>query len=157
MEIKRILVPVDGSPGAQAALDYAVDLQPGYPAEILIVLALEPMHFRLGAQITQRGENVRMLADEQRLIAEDRLGQLESDLRARGLPVRTLLGIGAADEVILDAAKKHQVDMIVMSTHGRTGLAHALLGSITEKVMRGAPCPVMTIRGYRRKSSRKSR
>ena len=106
MKIQRILVPIDGSEGAQAALDAALDLQPGHPAEILVVLALEPIHLRIGAQITQRGENVRMIADEQRLIAEDRLAQLESDLRGRGVAVRTFLGTGPADDVILSAAKK---------------------------------------------------
>jgi nucleotide-binding universal stress UspA family protein len=157
MKIERILVPVDGSDGAQAALDHAIDLLPGHPAELLVVLALEPIPLRLGAQVTLRGENVRMLADEQRLIAEDRLAQLESDLRERGLRVRTLLGTGPADEVILRAAKKHAADLILMSTHARSGIAHALLGSITEKVMRGATCPVLTIRGYNRKRGRKAR
>lgn len=157
MKIQRILVPIDGSEGAQAALDAALDLQPGHPAEILIVLALEPIHLRIGAQITQRGENVRMIADEQRLIAEDRLAQLESDLRGRGVAVRTFLGTGPADDVILSAAKKHGADMIVMSTHARSGIAHALLGSITEKVIRGAECPVLTIRGYELGSGRKGR
>lgn len=157
MKINRILVPVDGSEGAQAALDHAIDLLPGHPAELLVVLALEPIPLRLGAQVAMRGENVRMIADEQRLIAEDRLAQLESDLRERGVRVRTLIGTGSADEVILGAAKKHSADMIVMSTHARSGIAHALLGSITEKVMRGASCPVMTIRGYEIKAGRKGR
>lgn len=157
MKIERILVPVDGSDGAQAALDHAIDLLPGHPAELLVVLALESIPLRLGAQVTVRGENVRMLADEQRLIAEDRLAQLESDLRERGLRVRTLLGTGQADEVILRAAKKHSADLILMSTHARSGIAHALLGSITEKVIRGSTCPVLTIRGYDRKRGRKTR
>lgn len=157
IKINRILVPVDGSEGAQAALDHAVELAEGHPAELLVVLALEPIPLRLGAQVALRGENVRMLADEQRLIAEDRLAQLEADLRARDLRVRTFIGSGPADEVILKAEKKHGADLILMSTHGRSGLAHALLGSITEKVIRGASCPVLTVRGYGRKSGRKSR
>lgn len=155
MNIKRILVPVDGSEGGQAALDHAIGLLDGHAAELLVTLAIEPIPLRLGAQVTLPGENVRMLADEQRLIAEDRLAQLEGELRERGLAVRTLIGTGAANDVILGAARKHTADMIVMATHARTGIAHALLGSIAEKVIRGAACPVLTVRRKPRRRSRR--
>ena len=54
--------------------------------------------------------------------------------------------MGPADEKIIEAAKDKDADMIVMATHGRTGLSHALMGSVAEKVVRQAPCPVLTIR-----------
>jgi universal stress protein A len=54
--------------------------------------------------------------------------------------------VGPAAEKIIEAAKDKDADMIVMATHGRTGLSHALMGSVAEKVVRQAPCPVLTIR-----------
>jgi len=155
MKLERILVPVDGSKGSQAALAHAIDLQAGHPAELVIVMALEPIHLRIGAQITRPGTNIRMLADEQRMIAEDRLARLAADLRTQGARVRTVVATGAADEVILATAKKLACELIVMSTHGRAGLMHMLLGSITEKVIRGSTCPVLTVRGYDAKTKAK--
>lgn len=157
MKIQRILVPVDGSEGSQSALAHAMDIQEGHGGEILIVMALEPIHMRVGAQVAARGTNVRMIADEQRLIAEKHLAQLESDLQARGVRARAVVASGAADEVILKTATDYSCDLIVMSTHARSGLMHLLLGSITEKVVRAATCPVLTVRGYERKSRKRSR
>lgn len=151
MQIKRVLVPVDGSAGSQSALSQAIALHDGHPAEIVLVLALEPIHLRIGAQVTAPGANVRMIADEQRMIAERHLAKLATQLEEQGITARTVVDIGAADEVILKTAKKLGCDLIVMSSHARTGLAHLLLGSITEKVLRRAECPVLTIRGYDKK------
>lgn len=151
MKIKKILVPVDGSEGSHHALEHAIELGEGHGAEIIVVMALEPIHLRIGAQVAARGANVRMIADKQRLIAEKHLTQLAADLGERGLRARPAIDTGNADEVILKTAKKLGCDLIVMSTHARTGLMHMLLGSITEKVLRGAECPVLTIRGFERK------
>jgi nucleotide-binding universal stress UspA family protein len=59
---------------------------------------------------------------------------------------QTLVEVGLAAEKIIEAAKEKDADMIVMTTHGRTGFSHALIGSVAEKVVRQAPCPVLTIR-----------
>lgn len=157
MTIERILVPIDGSSGAQSALDYAVDLLPAHPAELLIVLAIEPIHLAVAGQVTLPGENVGMLANEQQILAGEHLARLESDLRGRNLRVRTFLKRGSAEDVILATARREAADLIVMSTHARTGIAHALLGSITEKIVRNAPCPVLTVRGYATKTRKKGR
>ena len=58
----------------------------------------------------------------------------------------TLVEVGLAAEKIIEAAKEKDADLIVMTTHGRTGLSHALMGSVAEKVVRQAPCPVLTIK-----------
>jgi len=157
MKIQRILVPVDGSEGSQNALEHAIDVVEGHQAEVVIVLAVEPIHLRIGAQVAGRGTNVRMIADEQRMVAEKHIAKLASRLAEQGVKARAVVETGAADEVILATAKKLGCDLIVMSTHARSGLAHLLLGSITEKVVRGATCPVLTIRGFDRKARRKRR
>lgn len=157
MTIQRILVPIDGSSGAQVALDYAIDLIPSHPAELLVVLAVEPIHLAVAGQVTMPAENVGMIANEQRVLASDYLGRLENNLRGRNLRIRTFLEVGAAEDVILKTARKQAADLIIMATHARTGLAHALLGSITEKIIRSAPCPVLTLRGYTSKKNKKGR
>ena len=157
MTIERILVPIDGSSGAQSALDCAIDFLPAHPAELLIVLAIEPIHLAIAGQVTLPGENVGMIANEQQILAGQHLAKLENDLRGRNLRVRTFLERGSAEDVILKIARKQGADLIVMSTHARTGIAHALLGSITEKIIRSAPCPVLTVRGYVSKAKKKGR
>jgi nucleotide-binding universal stress UspA family protein len=59
---------------------------------------------------------------------------------------QALVGVGPAAEKIIEAAKEKSADLIVVATHGRTGFSHALMGSVAEKVVRQAPCPVLTIR-----------
>jgi nucleotide-binding universal stress UspA family protein len=66
--------------------------------------------------------------------------------KSRGLIFRREVRVGVDFREILDYAVKHEIDLIVMATHGRTGLAHALLGSVAEKVVRKSRCPVLTIK-----------
>ena len=68
-------------------------------------------------------------------------------VRQAGLPVQSLLVQGVHWQAIVDQVKAAQADLIVMSTHGRTGFQHFLLGSVAEKVVRLAPCPVLVTRG----------
>lgn len=157
MAIDRILIPLDGSTGAQSALDFAIDRLGAHQAELVIVLAVEPIHLAVAGQTALPAESAKSLAEEQQSVAAQHLARLENDLRGRNLRVRTLLAKGAAQDVILQTARREDVDLIVMATHARTGIAHALLGSITEKVIRHAPCPVLTVRGYSPKRSTKAR
>lgn len=71
--------------------------------------------------------------------------ELLKDERAHGLVVRPLLAVGVPDVEIVNRAKRHQVDLIIMSTHGRSGMGRFLLGSVAESVVRKAPCPVLTL------------
>jgi nucleotide-binding universal stress UspA family protein len=151
--ITRILVPVDFSVPSEQALDYAVELGRSSRAEIVLLHAVEPVRtgiddVGLGASIVRRQlENA----------AREQLAALAGKLTARHLPVRTLLVVGAAHRSITDAAKTMKADLIVMSTHGRTGIAHVVMGSVAERVVRTAPCPVLTVRRRQRAVRRRSR
>jgi nucleotide-binding universal stress UspA family protein len=70
---------------------------------------------------------------------------LVSDIK-HAVETQTLVEVGQAAERLIAAAKEKNADLIVMATHGRTGLSHALMGSVAEKVVRQAPCPVLTVR-----------
>ena len=78
--------------------------------------------------------------------AQTSLDRLVEGAKARNLAFQREVRIGVDFHEIIDYARKHQIDLIVMATHGRTGLAHALVGSVAEKVVRKAPCPVLTVK-----------
>jgi len=86
------------------------------------------------------------IAEEQRLLALRELDMMTARLRDAGLKSRGLLKVGAPFLEIVHAAHVEGADLIVLGTHGRTGLAHVLLGSVAERVVRKAHCPVLTIR-----------
>lgn len=146
MAISRILVPIDFSEDSLHALSYAEDLAAAFGAELLVLHVIEPIYYATPADMYVTSPNISMLIDEQRTVAEQELRRLAADLEARGRTHRTLLKTGTPAQVIVDAATAAGADLIVMATHGRSGLAHILLGSVAEKIVRHAACPVLTIR-----------
>jgi len=145
MAIKRILVPVDFSGDSLNALAYARDFAKPFGAELLILSVVEPIYYATPADMYVPSPNVAMMLDEQRRSAEQQLQRIGADLKKRRQRFRTAVKVGSAAQVIVDTAKKG-ADMIIMATHGRTGLAHMLMGSVAEKVVRTAACPVLTVR-----------
>ena len=142
--IMHILVPTDFSPAAEAALAWAMDLAQQYAASVsLLHVVTDP-----GAVGVWTPE-VYVPADartQERLLREarERLHRaLPIDERNR-FAVRFDARIGDVAENILETAREQNADLIVMGTHGRHGLAHLLLGSIAERVLRHATCPVLT-------------
>lgn len=94
---------------------------------------------------------VNRIAEEQRLMALKELDQVIARLREAGLKARSLMRVGAPFLEIIHSAQGEAADLIVMGTHGRTGLAHVLMGSVAERVVNKASCPVLTIRHPDRK------
>jgi nucleotide-binding universal stress UspA family protein len=145
MKRRRLLVPVDFSPASLAALKYAAQLGDPKSAEVIVLFVVEPItvapvdygyavaNFGAVFQEQQRGGRLQL----------ERLGR---QWRRRLPKLRTLLMTGSAATSIVAAAKKLKVDMIVIATHGRTGLKHLFLGSVAERVVRTATCPVLTVR-----------
>lgn len=137
MTIKRILVPIDLSDASLAGLDYAVELSRAMKATLLVIFVVEMLYYA--------AENLgRLLVDQQRL-AEADLARLAARFARRGIELEIIVETGVPAQSITDAARKRHVDLIVMTTHGRTGFSHLLMGSVAEKVVRGAPCPVLTV------------
>ncbi len=137
MQIKRILVPLDLSPASLAGLDYAVDLAGPYAAEIVLLFVVEPLYY---------APDFGLMVEEQRRFANEEFARLQPRLVQRGAKFRILIQQGTPYQVITEEAARLAIDLIVMATHGRTGLPHLLLGSVAERVVRTAQCPVLTVR-----------
>jgi len=146
MAVKRILVPVDFSNDSLQALAYAREFAKPLRAELVILYVVEPIYYATPADMYATSASVGMMVDEQRKVGAQQLARLAADLKKRGLRCRTILKLGSPAQVIVDTAKSHRADAIIMATHGRTGLAHMVMGSVSEKVVRTAGCPVTTLR-----------
>jgi nucleotide-binding universal stress UspA family protein len=151
MQLKRILVPVDFSRHSLDALEYAVALGKSFNPEIVLLFALEPAQFA-GIGHAYGGAlpvNVEMLMAEQRRLAKADLAKLEKSLVKRNVRVRALVAEGTPYRAIVDTADRLGADLVVMGTHGRSGLPRFFMGSVAEMVVRHAQCPVLTVRGRR--------
>jgi nucleotide-binding universal stress UspA family protein len=140
---KKILVPLDGSKVAEGVLPHAKSLAYSEGAElILLTVAANPaMDF-----VFSDPGLAQSAVQEQEDRSKQYITEIENDLKAAGFKTSTLLRIGSVAEVILGVADEMQVDVIAMSTHGRTGPARWLLGSIAERVVHSSKVPVLLIR-----------
>lgn len=143
-KIDLILVPTDFSDLSCEAFPWASLLAQQFNAKILIVhviseLAAEEMISKSG----NPWENV--LKQEDNAMIEKFQSCMLSDIKQL-IETQTLVEVGPVVEKLIEAVKKKDADLIVMATHGRTGLSHALMGSVTEKILQQAPCPVFTVR-----------
>jgi nucleotide-binding universal stress UspA family protein len=139
MKTGRILIPLDGSALAEAALDAAIDVGHGEPPMLMLLRAAEA-HTLPGADPTD--EQVAVVRE-----AEEYVAAVAERLAKRGITrVETSVWYGPAAAAIIEAAKLKKADMIVMSTHGRSGLGRLILGSVTESVLRGTTTPICIVR-----------
>ncbi len=139
----KILVSTDFSEPARKALDYAVALAKTTGAEIVLLHAYElPIVGFPDGTFLATAE----MANQIIMSAQNSLDALVAPLKEAGVPVSLLLKNGDARETILESSKELGADLIVMGTHGRRGIARALIGSVTEAVVRTAECPVLTVR-----------
>ena len=141
--IKSILVPIDFSAPSKNALAYAVPFAEQFGAKLTLLNVVEPVatpDFAKSFPLAM--ENDQVMAECKR--------ELERVVKQSGVSPRlvekTLVRFGRSFHEIADAARTLKVDLIVIATHGYTGLKHALLGSTTERVVRHAPCPVLVVR-----------
>ena len=134
--LERILVPLDFSACSEAALTYAVTLATKCDANLHLLHVLSQGD-------SDRSSRSRSEAIHRTSQLITRLSEIREVL-AEGIVRNVLSGI-PTDEIVRYATEKH-IDLIVMGTHGRTGLAHLVLGSVAEKVLKSAPCPVVTVR-----------
>jgi universal stress protein A len=143
VRVKSILVPVDFSPPSNRALDYATMLARQFDAKLTLLHVIEPV----ATPDFVAAFPLAMEDDELMAAAKERLEKLaKSAGMPRGTVEKTLVRFGRSFHEIAEAARTLKADLIVISTHGYTGLKHVLLGSTTERVVRHAPCPVLVVR-----------
>lgn len=139
MHFHTILHPTDFSSNSACALRYACALARDCAAKLVVVHALEPAAAMVGEAALAPYD-----LEELRQTAQKQLDELK--IADQALNVERLLRDGSAPAVILDAADEFAADLIVMGTHGRTGLNRLLMGSVAEMILRRAPCPVLTVK-----------
>jgi nucleotide-binding universal stress UspA family protein len=141
IERPHIVFATDFSPWAAQAEAYALCLASTWRASLTVVTVLE---FQPG--MNPEYEVNRLYLDELMKSAKKELAALTERAAARGIAVQTRMATGIPSEEILGAARAEDADVIVMGTKGKTGLAHVLLGSTAERVIRSASCPVLAVR-----------
>lgn len=147
ISFKTILVPTDFSDASHAALRTAVEMAAGFHAKLILLHVYE--HLVYYSDMPMGMTDIVGLEQSVRSSAEQSLKSLlETDVRNQ-CECETVLVQGKPFVEIIRIAKEKHADLIVMSTHGRGGIEHMLLGSVTEKVVRKAPCAVLTLRAQR--------
>ena len=146
--VKKILAPIDFSPHSMDAMRAAMELAKDVGAEVHLVHVIAPHHIFIPLPLATSGEQSRELAREAAMLeqAEEELAHLKKDEFGDSNKVFTFAAVGHPVQKLVDYAKEQAIDLIVMATHGRSGVEHMLLGGTTEKVVRGAPCSVLVIR-----------
>ena len=143
LEVKRILVPIDFSDDAEHALRLAIGLLKHDDAIVLLLHVVEEQSYASDLALTSPPEPVEKQIAQR---AEVAVRALAERLVPAGVRTATRVVIGRPAGEIVRVAGDEKADLIVMGTLGLTGLQHLLVGSVTEKVVRTAPCPVLTVR-----------
>jgi nucleotide-binding universal stress UspA family protein len=142
-EWKRICCPIDFSDASRAAMELAADLARRFGAELVLLHAYPvPGYTFPDGSVVASPRMMQELADQ----AARHLGEWRGDAEKLGAPrVSVATAVGDPAGEILDYAAEQHVDVLVLGTHGRTGLEHALLGSVAERVVRRSRIPVLTV------------
>ncbi len=145
IRVSKILVPVDFSEFCRHALRYGGELARRFEAELTLLHVVEDIYPMVADPGVMLGPAVDFVAD-MRQSAEKGLQKLVEEEWSQGLNVVQRVTVGVPFLEIVRYAKEQQIDLIVITTHGRSGLAHVLMGSVAEKIVRKATCPVLTVR-----------
>jgi nucleotide-binding universal stress UspA family protein len=141
--IKSIMVPIDFSDYSKAALRYAAQFAKHFNSKIFLIYVVEPMiypaDFSMG-QVAIPSSDIDLTTR-----AEEELNKLASEI-GNEIQVETIIKTGKPFVEINETAGEKGIDLIIIATHGHTGVEHLLFGSTAEKVVRKAPCPVLTLR-----------
>ena len=144
--VKRILVPLDGSKVGEAAIPYAVGLAQELGSELVLYQVLKHIVLLAAEGATMSSA---MYEEEEKYRRASATAYLESigrGFREKGVSTSSALGLGAPADKIIDYAEANAIDLIAMSTHGRSGITRWVFGSVTDKVLHAGNTPVLTVR-----------
>ncbi|MBN2373328.1 universal stress protein [bacterium] len=145
LSIKKILVPTDGSDYSYNSLRYTSSFAKEYNVKVYIMTVIEIHHSIYDVY----ADEITMDMQESKIasLVNQRLDETEKKAIELGIKdIVKIIRFGSPYNEIINIAKEENIDLIVMGTHGRSGIAHFLIGSVTEKVIRTAPCPVLVVR-----------
>jgi nucleotide-binding universal stress UspA family protein len=139
---KRILLPLDGSSLAEKALPHALAQAECFAAELILLRVVEPI---LPTETVVPREAIRRAEERTKALAQDYLERVAAQVRERGIPVQTVTIEGFPRKQIVQFAEENQIDLIVLCTRGRSGISRWLMGSVADRVVRGASVPVLLV------------
>jgi len=142
--IKKVLVPIDFSDYSKAALRYAINFAKMFKAEMILVYVVEPVIYPPDFSMGQIA--IPSINSEWDTKAKEELDKLAKNEIPDSIKVTNLIKTGKPFLEVIDTATELDADIIIIATHGHTGVEHILFGSTAEKVVRKAPCPVLTLR-----------
>ena len=143
---KRILIPLDGSPLAEQALPHAIVLAEHFHSELVLLRVLIP----LPSAVTTTEAALKRATEEAAIFAREYLDRVAVGVQERGINVQMVTIKRRPHYQIIQYAETHQVDLIVMSTRGQSGLSRWLMGSVSDRVVRGANVPVLMVRAQKK-------
>jgi len=144
MEIRLILAPTDFSEFSKQALRSALELAQTFEAKLLLLNVVEPPPYPIeGIVPSNLGAN---LLDDLERRASDELAAVIPEAQGTKVDITRRGVVGIPYRKIIEVAEEEKADLIIVATHGRTGLSHLIIGSVAERIVRTAPCPVLTIR-----------
>jgi nucleotide-binding universal stress UspA family protein len=140
---KRILLPLDGSALAEQAVPHAIAQAERFQAELVLLRVIEPLP-KVGGGMSQTA--FERAEGEMKAWALGYLEDLAAGVKEQGIPVQVVTMMGHPHTAIVRFAEANQVDLIVISTRGHSGLSRWLMGSVADRVLRGAKAPVLLVR-----------
>jgi nucleotide-binding universal stress UspA family protein len=146
---KKIMVPLDGSKLAECVLPHLETIVKGCDSpEVIVVRAVEPLSVPYGREVAQFTslEQVKAFETHQKVDAEKYLKEIVARLKKTGIKAKAEVIYGKAGEVLSDYANKNDVDLVVVATHGRSGVSRWAWGSVADRLVRSVCVPVLMVR-----------
>jgi nucleotide-binding universal stress UspA family protein len=147
---RKIIVPVDGSPPSDEAVKLAIIVARDQRAKLVFFHVIEVARIVAMTSVPAIGVDPSFALSAERQAGEDALARALAAAKAAGIDASTLMEEGGSVDSIIEAAEQGHADLIIIGSHGRGGIARALLGSVAEGVLRRAGVPVLVTRSHER-------
>ena len=146
--VKKILAPIDFSEHSMESMRAAIEMAKDVGAEVHLMHVISPHHHFIPLPLESNAEQSRELARESAMLeqADEELARIKKDEFGDSKKIVTFAVVGHPVQKLADYAKEQGIDLIVISTHGRSSVEHMLLGGTTEKLVRNAPCSILVLR-----------
>jgi len=146
IQLNRILVPTDFSEFSRPALDHGCAIAARFSAQLHLLHVVPDPAMLVPEAAAFSVESMQAQTDAMVREALEALSHLPADEWDDGQPIVREVRVGTAFLEIIEYAREKEIDLIVIGTHGRSGLMHVLMGSVAERIVRKAPCPVLTVK-----------
>lgn len=144
---RKILCPVDLSEFSDEILSYAKEVAKGFNSELIVLTVIPTLEYYVPYESFIIPDNILQMKENLQLEVEKDMERLIGSI---DYPAKKMIRWGIPHNVILDIIREEEIELVVMGTHGRSGIEHLILGSVAEKIIRKSPCPVLIVRPKRK-------